>query len=91
MNWNLRTTSGEIIKRAGLEPWPRLFHALRASCESDLAREYLITTVCKWIGNTVAIAVRHCVQVTDHDFERTSRATDKALQNPMHPTFIGGS
>jgi hypothetical protein len=52
----------------------RPFHALRASCKSDLAREYPITTVCKWIGNTVAIAARHYVQVTDADLGRASSA-----------------
>jgi len=73
VNSNLRTTFAKIIDRAGLERWPRLFHALRASCESDLAREYPITTVCKWIGNTVAIAARHYVQVTDSDFQRAAQ------------------
>ena len=47
-----------------------MFHALRASCETDLAREFPIATVCKWIGNTVSIAARHSVQVTDADFQR---------------------
>jgi hypothetical protein len=47
VNCNLRTSFEKIIKRAGLEPWLRLFHAMRASCESDLAREYSITTVCR--------------------------------------------
>jgi integrase len=75
---NLRTTFAKILRRAGLEQWPRLFHALRASCESDLAREYPITTVCKWIGNTVAIAARHYVQVTDEDFQR---AAENSVQN----------
>ena len=83
VNCNLRTTFEKIVHRAGLEPWPRLFHALRASCESDLAREYPITTVCKWIGNTVAIAARHYVQVTDGDFQRASGTVQKAVQNPV--------
>jgi len=74
VNCNLRTTFEKIVRRAGLTPWPRLFHNLRASCESDLAREYPITSVCKWIGNTVSIAARHYVQVTDEDFRRASGA-----------------
>ena len=82
VNCNLRTTFEKIVRRAGLEPWPRLFHALRASCESDLAREYPITTVCRWIGNTVAIAARHYVQVTDEDFRRASGHGQGAAQNP---------
>ena len=86
VNVNLRTTFEKIVRRAGLDPWPRLFHALRASCESDLAREYPITTVCKWIGNTVAIAARHYVQVTDDDFRRASGAAKQAAQNPAQQT-----
>jgi len=80
VNMNLRTEFGRIVDRAGLDRWPRLFHALRASCESDLAREYPITTVCKWIGNTVAIAARHYVQVTDADFQK---AASGAVRNPV--------
>lgn len=64
-----------IIQNAGLTPWPRLFHNLRASCESDLAREHPITTVCKWMGNTVAIATRHYIQVTDGDFQKAIMGT----------------
>ena len=85
-NANLRTTFEKIVNRAGLTPWPRLFHNLRASCESDLAREYPITTVCKWIGNTVAIAARHYVSVTDRDFLRASGAANKAAHNPAQQT-----
>ena len=82
VNCNLRTTFEKIVRRAGVKPWPRLFHALRASCESDLAREYPITTVCKWIGNTVAIAARHYVQVTDGDFQRASGVAQNPAQQP---------
>ncbi len=82
-NCNLRTTFQKIVLRTGLDPWPRLFHNLRASCESDLAREYPITTVCRWIGNSVAIAARHYIQVTDADFRNAAKGGKKALQNPV--------
>ena len=35
-NCNLRTTFEKLVKRAGLEPWPRLFHNLRSSRETEL-------------------------------------------------------
>ncbi|NLS95900.1 MAG: tyrosine-type recombinase/integrase [Planctomycetaceae bacterium] len=85
---NLRTTFQKIVARAGLEEWPRLWHNLRASCESDLAREYPIATVCKWIGNTVTIAARHYIQVTDADFDRACAATDEATQNPTYTAHV---
>jgi integrase len=50
MGWggaNLRTTFAKIVRRAGVEPWPRLWHSLRASCESDLAQSFPLATVTK--------------------------------------------
>ncbi len=67
-NANLRTTAEKIIRRAGYAPWPRLFHALRGSCESDLATAFPITAVAKWLGNTPAIAMHHYVDPTDQLF-----------------------
>jgi integrase len=47
-NINLRTSLMKIIKRAGFEPWPKLWHNLRASAETDLAEEFPMHVVCKW-------------------------------------------
>ncbi len=69
-NANLRTTFKKIVRRAGLEPWSRLWHSMRASCETDLARQFPLAVVAKWLGNTQAVAMRHYVDVTDADFER---------------------
>ncbi|TWU06875.1 site-specific tyrosine recombinase XerC [Symmachiella macrocystis] len=69
-NANLRTTLAKVIRRAGLEPWSRLWHSMRASCETDLARKFPLAVVAKWLGNTQAVAMRHYVDVTDADFER---------------------
>jgi integrase len=38
-NANLRTQFERILKRAGIEPWERLFQNLRASRETELANE----------------------------------------------------
>jgi integrase len=70
---NLRTTLLKIIRRAKLVPWPRLWHSMRASCESDLAAAFPLATVAKWLGNTPAIALRHYVDATDADFDRAAR------------------
>lgn len=71
-NANLRTTLFKVIRRAGLEAWPRLWHSMRASCEGDLAREFPLAVVAKWLGNTQAVAMRHYVDVTDADFTRAT-------------------
>ena len=69
-NCNLRTQFGRILKRAGLEPWPRLFHNLRASRETELAREFPIHVVTKWLGNTPKIAAKHYLMTTESDFSK---------------------
>ncbi len=74
-NVNLRTRLLKILKRAGLEPWPRLFQNLRSSRETELCEEHPLHVVCDWIGNSQSIAARHYLQIRDSDFER-------ALQTP---------
>ncbi len=65
---NVRTTFGKIVHRAGLQPWPRIWHSLRASCESDLAHCFPLAVVAKWLGNTPSVALRHYVDPTDAAF-----------------------
>ena len=67
---NLRTQFGKIVRRAGVDPWPRLWHSLRASCESDLAQSFPLATVTKWLGNTPSVALRHYVDPTEAAFDR---------------------
>lgn len=61
-NANLRTRLEKVIRRAGLETWPRLWHLMRASCETDLARKFPLAVSAKWLGNTQAVAMRHFVE-----------------------------
>jgi integrase len=70
---NFRTTFTKIIRKAGVEPWPRLWHSLRASCESDLAQSFPLAVVTKWLGNTPSVALRHYVDPTEAAF---TQATD---------------
>jgi integrase len=67
---NLRTQFGKSVERAGVDSWPRLWHSLRASCESDLAQSFPLATVTKWLGNTPSVALRHYVDPTEAAFER---------------------
>ncbi len=67
---NMRTTFAKIVRRAGVELWPRLWHSLRASCESDLAQSFPLATVTKWLGNTPSVALRHYVDPTEAAFDR---------------------
>jgi len=67
---NLRTTMRKLIRRAGLEPRPKTFHNLRASCETDFARNHPLHVVTAWLGNTPKIALNHYLQTQVTDFEK---------------------
>jgi hypothetical protein len=81
-NVNLRTQFERIIRRAGETPWPKLFHNLRASCQTDLAERFPIHAVCYWLGNSAIIAQRHYLQVRDEDFDRAAQAPVEAARKP---------
>jgi integrase len=69
---NLRTRLEKMLKRAGIEQWPRLWHALRASAETDLAARFPVHVVAGWLGNTPKIAAKHYLMTTDADFDLAS-------------------
>jgi hypothetical protein len=65
---NLRTQVVWIIKRAGLTPWPKLFQNMRASRETELAREFPSHVAAEWLGHSALVAQKHYWRVTDEDF-----------------------
>jgi len=67
---NLRTQFARILKRAGVEPWPRLFQNLRASRQTELANLYPLHVITSWLGNTPKVAQRHYLTTTDDHFRR---------------------
>jgi len=71
---NLRTQLGRILKRAGVEPWPRLFQNLRASRETELANTFPLHVVTAWLGNSPKVALKHYLSVTDQHFQQAAGA-----------------
>lgn len=67
-NANLRTQFLKILRRAGVAPWERLFHSMRASRQTELERTFPRHVVCAWMGNTAAVAERSYLLVTDEDY-----------------------
>lgn len=66
---NLRTHFLRIIGRAGVKPWPRLFHNLRASCACDWVERFPAHVVAGWLGHSPLIAARHYLQTRDAHFD----------------------
>jgi hypothetical protein len=79
---NLRTPFERIIKHAGLTVWPRLFHNLRSSRQTELAERFPSHVVCDWLGNSEDIARKHYYPTTDDHFTRAVDDAGKAKQNP---------
>lgn len=69
---NLRRMGVKLVERSAVEPWPKLFHNLRASCQTDFARHFPEYVVCDWIGNSEKIARKHYLMVTDEHFEEAT-------------------
>jgi integrase len=78
---NLRTRFMRIIERAGIEPWERLFHNLRASRQTELADRFPAHVVARWLGNSPTIAERHYLKDTEEHFRRAveSKAPEKSV------------
>ena len=78
---NTRTEFLKIIKRAGLNPWPRLFHTLRASCETDLLAHLPMHAVAEWLGHSAAVALKHYARIPEglYQLAANGRVTSGAV------------
>jgi len=72
-----------MIKRAGMVTWPRLFHNLRASCETDLMEKHRIHVVTAWIGNTPKIALTRFLQTLEGDFAKAAEEEGGPESGPL--------
>jgi integrase len=83
---NLRTNLHRIIERAGVKPWPRLFHNLRASCAMDWCEAFPAHVVASWLGHSPLIAAKHYLRTQDSHFERAAgTALSPASPTPTSP------
>ncbi len=81
-----------IARKAGLEPWPRVFQTLRSSCEKEWAMHFPQYAVSKWIGHSITISGKHYANdVPDELFDKAARVgATEAVQNPVqHPAASG--
>lgn len=91
---NLRTQLERIIRKAGLEPWPKLWQNLRASRATELASYRPAFLAAAYLGHSPAIASKFYHQVTDADIlfdagQAPPEAMQKALQPGNTPDATG--
>ena len=79
-NCNLRTPFEKLVRRAGLEPWPRLFHNLRSSRETELLETSPVHVVTMWMGHDAKISLKHYAQTTDEHFDRATGGAESGAQ-----------
>lgn len=72
-NANLRTHLLKRMEAANIKPWPRLFHSMRATRQTELEREFGRTAACAWVGNTESVAEAHYLMVTSADWHKATK------------------
>src|SRR5262249_57095119 len=84
-NCNLRTTFEKLVTRAGLEPWPRLFHNLRSSRETELLEEFPVHVVALWMGHDAKVSLKHYAQTTEEHFDRAAGGAQSGAGGAQKP------
>lgn len=91
---NLGVHMARIIKRAGLEPWPKLLQNCRSTRETELFKMTggNVKAVCSWIGNSPQVAMAHYAQTTEADMKEAAKMSvlneaEKTVQNPVRPAM----
>ena len=87
-NCNLNVRLRRIVKNAGLTAWPRIFHNLRSSRQTELAEIFPSHVVCAWLGNSEDIAKKHYYQVTDAHFAQAAASTNPSARESVTKTAV---
>jgi integrase len=88
---NLRAHALRIIRKAGIEPWTRVFQNLRASRETELVEEVPVHVVASWLGNSPETAAKHYLTVLEAHFERAVCSDSRVRGTDMgHTTAVRG-
>ncbi len=69
---NLSRYAGQILDRAGIEKWPKLFVNLRASRATELEKEFPAYLVDRWIGNSSKVRQDHYLVVAEDDYREAA-------------------
>jgi len=85
---NIGTMFRKIILRAGIVPWTKLIHNLRASFETDLlngkydtpTHRIGIHTIAEWLGHSVKVMLEHYGRIQESDFDCIAIARERVKQ-----------
>ena len=75
---NLGTMFKKIMRRAGIAPWKKLLHNLRASFETDLLNgkygKFGLHTIATWLGHSVKVMLEHYGRIQQSDYDQIEAA-----------------
>jgi hypothetical protein len=57
--------------------WPKLFQNLRSRCETELAERFPLHVVTAWLGNSIDVAQKHYLQVTEAHIAEAAKEPTK--------------
>lgn len=78
-----RTRLGKLLHRLGIPAWPKKFHNMRASRQTELESQFPSHVVCRWMGNSEQVARDHYLQTTDDHFAAALIPDDMARAPKM--------
>lgn len=87
-NVNLRTRFLKRLKSAGVEPWPRLFHSMRASRQTELEREFGLPAACSWLGNTEKVAKESYLLIFEDTWQEAIGNKSSAQSSAVNPNKV---
>lgn len=67
---SLRNSLIKIIKLAGVQQWPRLFHNLRGSRSNEIYREFPLPVASYWLGHSPRTALTYYLHPLESDYQR---------------------
>lgn len=92
---NVRTQFERIIRKAGIEPWPKPWMNCRASRATELAEHYPSHVAAQWLGHTERVADAHYRQTTEEHFTNaalhSTGPAPKSAEGALHKALQSGS
>ena len=82
-----------MLQKAAVKPWPKLFQNLRASRATELFTEYPAHVAGAWLGHSPLVALKHYLQTPESYFHQAAGVetpSEKPAQNPAQYTPARG-
>ena len=89
---NMGTMFRKIMKQAGISPWKKLIHNLRASFAIDLMSkkygDHNIYVIAKWMGHSVQVMLQHYGRFQKSDFAKVAEACERVRREKEQPMGV---